>query len=136
MASVNKVILIGNLGKDPEIKYLEENIAKVSFSLATSDYYKDKNGNKVEQTEWHHIVLWRALAESAEKLLKKGMQIYLEGKIQNRQWFDKEGNQKHITEIVGESYLILQKKINSTPTQNQFPNAKNNDLDKKDNLPF
>ncbi|MFO0321269.1 MAG: single-stranded DNA-binding protein [Bacteroidota bacterium] len=136
MASVNKVILIGNLGKDPEIKYLEENIAKVSFSLATSDYYKDKNGNKVEQTEWHHIVLWRALAESAEKLLKKGMQIYLEGKIQSRQWFDKEGNQKHITEIVGESYLILQKKINSTPTQNQFPNAKNNDLDKKDNLPF
>jgi len=136
VASVNKVILIGNLGKDPEIKYLEENIAKVSFSLATSDYYKDKNGNKVEQTEWHHIVLWRALAESAEKLLKKGMQIYLEGKIQNRQWFDKEGNQKHITEIVGESYLILQKKINSTPTQNQFPNAKNNDLDKKDNLPF
>jgi single-strand DNA-binding protein len=136
VASVNKVILIGNLGKDPEIKYLEENIAKVSFSLATSDYYKDKNGNKVEQTEWHHIVLWRALAESAEKLLKKGMQIYLEGKIQNRQWVDKEGNQKHVTEIVGESYLILQKKINSTPAQNQFPSAKKNDLDKKDNLPF
>ena len=72
MAGVNKVILVGNLGKDPEIKYLEGNIARVHFSLATSEVYKDKAGNRVEQTEWHNIVIWRALAESAEKILKKG----------------------------------------------------------------
>jgi len=96
MSGVNKVILIGNLGKDPEIKYFENNIAKVSFSLATTEYYKDKNGQKTEQTEWHNIVMWRGLAENASKLLKKGSQIYLEGKIQSKQWIDKEGNKKNI----------------------------------------
>ncbi len=114
MAGVNKVILVGNLGKDPELRYLEGNIAKVRFSLATSDYYKDKNGNRVEQTEWHNIVLWRGLAETAEKLLKKGMQVYIEGKIQNRQWTDKEGNKKSSSEIVAESFLLLQKRENSS----------------------
>ena len=135
MAGVNKVILVGNLGKDPEIRYLEGNIAKVIFSLATSDYYKDKVGNKVEHTEWHNIVLWRGLAESAEKNLKNGTQIYLEGKIQSRQWTDKDGNQKQITEIIGETFLILQKKEN-TSQQNILPNSSINDLDKKDRLPF
>ncbi len=110
MAGVNKVILIGNLGKDPEIKFFEGNIAKVTFSLATSDSYKDKNGNRIEQTEWHNIVLWRTLAETAEKILKKGMQVYIEGKIQTRQWNDKDGNKRNITEIVGESFTILQKR--------------------------
>jgi single-strand DNA-binding protein len=94
MAGVNKVILVGNLGKDPELKYLEGNIARANFSIATSEYHKDKNGNKVEQTEWHNIVVWRSMAESAEKLLKKGTQIYLEGKLQTRQWIDKDGNKK------------------------------------------
>jgi single-strand DNA-binding protein len=136
MAGVNKVILIGNLGKDPEIRYLEGNLAKVKFSLATSEHYKDKNGNKVEQTEWHHIVLWGGLAESSEKLLKKGMQIYLEGKIQTRDWNDKQGIKKNITEIIVESYQILQKKEITNPSQNQFPNAPINDMDKKDSLPF
>lgn len=110
MAGVNKVILVGNLGKDPEIKYLEGNIARVHFSLATTDAYKDKSGTRVEQTEWHNIVIWRALAESAEKLLKKGMQVYLEGKIQTRQWNDKEGVKKSITEINCESFVILQRR--------------------------
>lgn len=110
MAGVNKVILIGNLGKDPEIKYLEGNIAKANFSLATSEYYKDKQGNKIEQTEWHHIVLWRSMAESAEKILKKGMQIYIEGKLQTRQWIDKDNIKRNITEVVGESYKVLQKR--------------------------
>jgi len=136
MAGVNKVILIGNLGKDPEIRYLEGNLAKVKFSLATSEHYKDKNGNKVEHTEWHHIVLWGGLAESAEKLLKKGMQIYLEGKIQTRDWNDKQGIKKNITEIIVESYQILQKKEITNPSQNQFPNAPINDMDNKDSLPF
>ena len=100
MAGVNKVILIGNLGKDPEIKYLEGNIAKANFSLATSEWHKDKQGNKVELTEWHHIVLWRSMAESAEKMLKKGTQVYIEGKLQTRQWVDKDNIKRNITEIV------------------------------------
>lgn len=110
MAGVNKVILIGNLGKDPELKYLDGNIAKAGFSLATSEWHKDKQGNKIEQTEWHHIVLWRTMAESAEKMLKKGMQVYIEGKLQTRQWIDKDGVKRNITEIVGESFKLLQKR--------------------------
>lgn len=140
MAGVNKVILIGNLGKDPELKYLEGNIARVNFSMATSEFHKDKNGNRIEQTEWHNIVLWRSMAESAEKILKKGTQIYLEGKLQTRQWTDKDGNKRNITEVVGESFLVLQKK---EPGQNNIsitdPNSSNvnfEDLGRKDNLPF
>jgi single-strand DNA-binding protein len=85
MSGINKVILVGHLGKDPEIKYLEGNVAKVNFTMATSEVYKDKTGARAENTEWHNIVLWRAMAENAEKLLKKGTQIYLEGKIQSRE---------------------------------------------------
>lgn len=110
MAGVNKVILIGNLGKDPEMKYLEGNIARLNFSLATSDSYKDKNGNRIEQTEWHNVVMWRTLAETAEKMLKKGTQVYIEGKLQTRQWNDKDGNKRNVTEIIAESFVILQKR--------------------------
>lgn len=139
MAGVNKVILIGNLGKDPEIKYLEGNIARVNFSLATSEFHKDKNGNRVEQTEWHNIVLWRSMAESAEKLLKKGMQIYLEGKLQTRQWTDKDNNKRNITEIVGESFLVLQKRENNQGQSNLNEDSGNvnfEDLGKRTDLPF
>ncbi|MBI2722810.1 MAG: single-stranded DNA-binding protein [Bacteroidetes bacterium] len=124
MAGVNKVILIGNLGKDPELKYFEGNIAKATFSLATSEIYKDKNGQKVENTEWHNIVLWRTWAENASKILKKGMQIYVEGKLQTRQWNDKEGLKKNITEIVAENFILLQNR-DSNPiktTDNPFGN--------------
>jgi single-strand DNA-binding protein len=130
MAGVNKVILIGNLGKDPEIKYLEGNVARVSFSLATSESFKDKNGNRIDQTEWHNIVLWRGLAETAEKLLRKGMQVYIEGKLQTRQWTDKEGHKRNTTEVVAESFVILQKRENNP----QGPNE--NDFDKGSDLPF
>lgn len=113
MAGVNKVILIGNLGKDPEIKFLDGNIARVNFSLATTESYKDKNGNRVDQTEWHNIVMWRSLAETAEKMLKKGTQVYIEGKIQTRQWNDKDGNKRSTTEIVADSFVILQRRDQS-----------------------
>ena len=136
MAGVNKVILIGNLGRDPELKYLEGNIARVSFSLATSDSYKDKAGNRVDQTEWHNIIMWRGLAESAEKLLKKGTQVYIEGKLQTRQWNDKEGNKRNITEIVAESFNILQRRDAGTnPNTNEGGDTS---FDKQDSgdLPF
>ena len=140
MAGVNKVILIGNLGKDPELKYLEGNIARANFSIATSEYHKDKNGNKIEQIEWHNIVVWRSMAESAEKLLKKGTQIYIEGKLQTRQWIDKDGTKKNITEIVGESFLVLQKKDPLPPPTIPNVDGSNNvnfeDLDKKGSFPF
>jgi single-strand DNA-binding protein len=140
MAGVNKVILVGNLGKDPELKYLEGNIARANFSIATSEFHKDKNGNKIEQTEWHNIVVWRSMAESAEKLLKKGTQVYLEGKLQTRQWIDKDGNKRNITEVVGESFLVLQRKENSgnsnTNLSDDSSNVNFDDLGKKDGLPF
>ena len=110
MTGVNKVILVGHLGKDPEIKYFENNIAKTTFSLATTEYFKDKNGQRSEHTEWHHIVMWRNMAENASKYLKKGTLIYLEGKIQNRSWNDKDGSKKNITEIVAENFTILHSK--------------------------
>jgi single-strand DNA-binding protein len=136
MAGVNKVILLGNLGKDPEIRFLDGNLAKVKFTLATSEFYKDKNGHKIEHTEWHYIVMWGTLAESAEKILKKGMQIYLEGKIQSREWNDKQGVKKTITEIIAESYQITQKKEAINIIKNSFLNTQSKDLDNKDSLPF
>ena len=92
MAGVNKVILIGNLGKDPEVRYLDSGVAVANFSLATTESYKNKEGERVSQTEWHNVVLWRGLAEVAEKWLKKGSSVYIEGKIRSRKWEDKEGN--------------------------------------------
>lgn len=119
MAGINKVILIGNLGKDPEIRYLEGNVARVNFSLATTESFRDKDGNRIEHTEWHNIVFWRSLAESANKLLRKGMQVYLEGKLQTRQWQDKDGNKRQTTEVVGEHFLMLTKRDNNSGTNHQ-----------------
>lgn len=112
MSGLNKVILIGNVGRDPEMRYSEGNIGRLSFSLATTEYYKDRNGNRTEHTEWHNIVMWRGLAENAEKIIKKGSQVYIEGKIQSRQWNDKDGNKKNVTEIVAENFILLQRGAN------------------------
>ena len=108
--SINKVILIGNLGKDPEVRHLESGVAVCNFSIATGETYKDRNsGEKVTHTEWHNIVLWRGLAEVAEKYLKKGAKIYIEGKLRTRSWQDQEGNTRYTTEILGDNMTMLGK---------------------------
>jgi len=120
MAGVNKVILIGNLGKDPEVRYLEGGIAVANFPVATTESFRDKNGNKQEQTEWHQIVLWRRLAEVAEKYLRKGQQVYIEGKIRSRSWDDKEGNKRYTTEIFGDVLTILSRPQGSEQQQGSY----------------
>jgi len=117
MANVNKVILIGNLGRDPEIRYMNNNVPKATFVLATHEYFKDSQGRKVEQTEWHNIVCWRALAEIAKKILKKGMKVYVEGRLQTRQWVDKNGNRRQITEIVADNFIVIRKLYNKQEEQ-------------------
>lgn len=107
MASVNKVILIGNLGKDPEVRHLEGGVAVARFPLATSETFKDKTGQKQEKTEWHNVVLWRGLAEVAEKYLHKGQSVFIEGKIRTNQYQDKEGVQRYSTEIVADTMTML-----------------------------
>ncbi|OUJ73658.1 single-stranded DNA-binding protein [Hymenobacter crusticola] len=106
-AGVNKVILVGNLGKDPEVRHLEGGTTVARFTLATNDYYKDKSGNRVERTEWHNIALWRDLAEVAEKYLRKGQQVYIEGRIRTRQYQDKDNQTRYITEIVADELTML-----------------------------
>ena len=124
--SVNKVILIGNLGKDPEVRRLENGAVLASFSIATSESYVDKqSGDKKEITDWHDIVLWRGLAEVAEKYLVKGTKIYVEGKLKKRSWQDKEGVTRYSTEVVGDEMTILSKienKENNTAPYRQESN--------------
>jgi len=106
--SVNKVILIGNLGKDPEVKYTPSGTAMAKFSLATNERYKDKNGEMQERTEWHNIVAWQRTAEIAGEYLKKGRSVYIEGRIQTRSWEDKQsGQKKYMTEIVASNLVLL-----------------------------
>jgi single-strand DNA-binding protein len=105
--SVNKVILVGNLGKDPELRYTPSGAAVASFSLATSERYKDKSGEWVDKTEWHNIVAWKQLAEICGKYLHKGKQVYIEGRIQTRTYDDRDGNKRYITEIVADQMKML-----------------------------
>jgi len=109
MPGINKVILVGHLGKDPELKYLNDNVPVVTFPLATTEIFS-KDGKKIEQTEWHNIVMWRALAEIAGKLLEKGKLIYLEGKLRTRSFEHKDGSKRYITEIVAETFTLLGRK--------------------------
>lgn len=108
--SINKVMLIGRLGKDPEMRYLDNNVALARFPIATSESYKGTNGEKVEKTEWHNVVVWRKLAEIAGKYLKKGSQIYLEGKLRTRNWDDANGEKRYATEVVVDDFRMLDRK--------------------------
>ena len=113
MASLNKVLLIGNLGKDPEVRFTASGTAVASFSLATSEKFKNKEGEWEERTEWHNVTLWGRLAEIAGEYLGKGKTVYIEGRLQTRKWQDKDGKDRYTTEIVGEKMLMLSRKDGS-----------------------
>ena len=115
--SVNKVILIGRLGKDPEVRKINATTTVCNFPLATNESYKNQDGTYTEQTEWHNIVMWRGVAERAERILKKGNTIFVEGKLRTRSWEDKEGHKRYTTEIVVENFQLLDKKESSGNTQ-------------------
>lgn len=126
MAGINKVILVGNLGKDPEVRTLESGAKVAQFSLATSESYKDKDGNWKEQTEWHNLVLWRQLADRAESSLKKGMQIYVEGRIKTRSWTDQNSQTRYSTDILVDKFIMLGKRPDNQnyppiPSETDYP---------------
>lgn len=138
---INKVILVGNVGKDPETRHLDNGVAVTTFSLATSETYKNKEGQKVTNTEWHNIVLWRGLAEVAEKYVKKGNPLYIEGKIRTRSWDDKDGNKRYTTEIVADIMQMLGSKQSNEEAASSAPeNASTANIEnipaEEDDLPF
>jgi single-strand DNA-binding protein len=119
--SVNKVILVGHVGQDPDVRYLDNNIPVCTIRMATSDVYKNKSGERVTTTEWHSVVLWRGLAEVAEKYVKKGSQIYIEGKLRTRSWDDKDKNKRYTTEIVADVMQLLGKRADESGVSAQAP---------------
>ena len=129
--SVNKVILIGNVGKDPEIRHLDENSSVATFSIATSEKYKNKNGENVENTDWHNVKFFGPVAKVIEQYVKKGTQLYVEGKIQTRSYDDKDGNKKYITEIVGREFKFVgnkaQNSANGDTSQQSNTSVQQND---------
>ncbi|MBX2814468.1 MAG: single-stranded DNA-binding protein [Saprospiraceae bacterium] len=119
---INKVILIGNLGRDPEVRHLDNGAAVAKMSIATNESYRDKSGEWQTNTEWHDIVMWRALAERAERSLKKGSMIYVEGKLTHRKYQDKDGNDRYITEVVANTFRMLDRREGGRP-DTAFPSA-------------
>ena len=119
MKGINKVIIVGTLGNDPEVRYMKNGDAVANISIATSESWKDKSGEKVEKTEWHKAVLYRGLGDIAGKYLKKGSQVYIEGKIQTRKWQDKDGQDRYTTEIVAREMQMLGGKLQKTETSHQ-----------------
>ena len=148
MIGVNKVILIGNLGKNPDVVAfpVDKNdetsnmVKKASFPLATTEYRKNRDGERIEQTEWHNVVCWRTLAEIAEKILRKGTQIYVEGKLQTRSWEDKDGNKRYITEVVADNFTILGNRTRQDEPADHEPDPLssilNNETEPLGDLPF
>jgi single-strand DNA-binding protein len=137
-------MLIGNLGKDPDMQFLEGNIGVAKFSLATTETYKDRSGKLISQTEWHTVVLWRGLAELAQKYLHRGSLVYIEGRLKTRSWEDKDGNKKFATEIVGDNLIMLDKRSDGSHVDHPISSADNpgisEDLPRDENgnerLPF
>jgi single-strand DNA-binding protein len=119
MSGVNKVILVGNLGKDPEVQTFDNGIKKATFSLATTEKFKNKDGVLTEETEWHKIVVWRKLAETAETYLRKGNQLFVEGRIRSRSWDDKEGIKHYTTEIIADSFTMLGQRKDQSGAQGE-----------------
>jgi len=147
--SVNKAILVGNVGKDPEVRHLEGGTSVARFTLATSDSYKNKSGELVKTTEWHNVVAWRQLADLAEKYIRKGAQLYVEGKITNRQYDDRDGNKRYICEIVADNIRLLGRKDDNMapstsngatrPQSDTMPTTPPEEIDpvlESDDLPF
>lgn len=137
MASVNKVILLGNIGKDPETRYMPNGDAVTNLTLATSEQWKDKSGERQEKTEWHRVTFYKKLAEIAGQYLKKGSQIYIEGRLETRKWTDKEGKDRYTTEIIAHEMKMLGGKSESRP---DAPAKKaplpGNVQDMNDDIPF
>ena len=136
---LNKVMLLGNLGKDPDMKYTSNGTAVTKFSLATTESWKDASGNQVERTEWHNIVIWGKLAEISHQYLKKGSKAYFEGRITTRSYEDKDGNKKYITEVVATDMLMLDRKEASAPQDDSEaiqPPASSDAGKQDDDLPF
>jgi len=121
-------MLIGNLGKDPDVQFLEGNIGVSKFPLATTETFKDRSGKLISQTEWHTVVLWRGLAELAQKYLHKGSLVYIEGRLRTRSWEDKEGNRKFATEVVGDNLIMLDKRTESSGSSTTHGDAGMEDL--------
>ncbi|MGB1247740.1 MAG: single-stranded DNA-binding protein [Chitinophagales bacterium] len=141
---INKVTLLGRLGKDPEVRHFDNDSAVCNFTVATSESYKGKDGNRVEQTEWHNVAIWRnGLVGVAEKYLKKGSLVYAEGKLRTRSWDDKDGNKRYTTEIIVDNFKMLDGKSGSTdggqrpaPTAADAPVSTPASDDIADDLPF
>ncbi len=142
MRGLNRVMLIGNLGKEPEMQFLEGNIAVAKISLATTETYKDKTGKLISQTEWHTIILWRGLAELAQKYLHKGSLVYIEGRLKTRSRLDKDGIQRNETDIIADNLVMLDKKNDSLPGNIQSENSdaaiseNQSEEDNEQGLPF
>lgn len=134
--SLNKVMLIGNVGKDPEVRHLEGGSVMARLSLATTERYRDKSGEMQEQTEWHNIVCWRSLAERCEKYVKKGSQLFIEGRLRSRSWEDKSGQMKYTVEIVADTLQILGRKQDDSAAVNTQPNIQEIIPQDDGDLPF
>ena len=135
--SLNKVLLIGNLGKDPELSYTPSGVAVAKFSIATGERWKDQEGNVQERTEWHNIIAWRKLAEICGQYLKKGSKVYLEGRLQTRSWDDKNtGTKRYTTEIIADDLIMLDAKGASMGGEFAPSNAPTEETAEKDDLPF
>lgn len=140
MIGVNKVILVGNVGKNPDVVTFPSDgaapVKKASFPLATTEARRNRDNERVEITEWHNVVCWRGLADVAERILTKSAQVYVEGRLQSRTWEDKEGNKRHVTEVVAENLLLLSKRSSDPDRANPLMEILNSETEPLGDLPF